>query len=168
MPGRAGESDRTFSATGWKSKETKPLPVTCQWCLRGPVFRLRRKWAHYNFKNERPFWLAKRANQAASPHLVREQVTATKKLKQKKPPLLSQRGPFLFKCLAVTYSRIGTPTLPSAMHRFTAEFGMGSGGSNALLPPGKLAEDGVGDPFFTGTGSKTHSLHLVVLSKACV
>jgi hypothetical protein len=26
------------------------------------------------------------------------------------------------------------------MHRFTAEFGMGSGGSNALLPPGKLAE----------------------------
>ena len=26
------------------------------------------------------------------------------------------------------------------MHRFTAEFGMGSGGSNALLPPGKLFE----------------------------
>ena len=24
------------------------------------------------------------------------------------------------------------------MHRFTSEFGMGSGGSNALLPPGKL------------------------------
>ena len=26
----------------------------------------------------------------------------------------------------------GNPTLPSAMHRFTTEFGMGSGGSNAL------------------------------------
>src|SRR5690606_42000283 len=26
----------------------------------------------------------------------------------------------------------GSPTLPSAMHRFTSEFGMGSGGSNAL------------------------------------
>ena len=25
------------------------------------------------------------------------------------------------------------------MHHFTAEFGMGSGGSNALMPPGKLA-----------------------------
>tara|TARA_Y100001936_G_C15524094_1_gene384303 strand:- start:136 stop:279 length:144 start_codon:yes stop_codon:yes gene_type:complete len=35
---------------------------------------------------------------------------------------------------------MGTPTLPSAMHRFTSEFGMGSGGSNALLPPGKLLE----------------------------
>ena len=32
----------------------------------------------------------------------------------------------------------GGPTLPSAIHRFTSEFGMGSGGSNALLPPGKL------------------------------
>ena len=38
---------------------------------------------------------------------------------------------------------MGCPTLPSAMHHFTAEFGMGSGGSNALMPPGKLAEDGV-------------------------
>jgi len=26
------------------------------------------------------------------------------------------------------------------MHRFTSEFGMGSGGSNALLPPGKPLE----------------------------
>jgi hypothetical protein len=39
----------------------------------------------------------------------------------------------------VTYSHMGTPTLPSAMHHFTAEFGMGSGGTNALMPPGKLA-----------------------------
>ena len=30
-----------------------------------------------------------------------------------------------------------TPALPSAMHRFTSEFGMGSGGTSALLPPGK-------------------------------
>ena len=37
----------------------------------------------------------------------------------------------------MTYSHMGTPTLPSAMHRFTAEFGMGSGGSNALLSSGK-------------------------------
>ena len=31
----------------------------------------------------------------------------------------------------------GNPTLPSAMHRFTSEFGMGSGGSSALLSSGK-------------------------------
>ena len=29
-------------------------------------------------------------------------------------------------------------TLPSALQRFTSEFGMGSGGSTALLPPGKI------------------------------
>ncbi len=30
----------------------------------------------------------------------------------------------------------GDPTLPSALRRFTAEFGMGSGGTAALSPPG--------------------------------
>ncbi len=30
----------------------------------------------------------------------------------------------------------GDPTLPSALRRFTAEFGMGSGGTTALSPPG--------------------------------
>ena len=31
----------------------------------------------------------------------------------------------------------GDPTLPSALRRFTSEFGMGSGGTTALVPPGK-------------------------------
>ena len=31
----------------------------------------------------------------------------------------------------------GDPTLPSALRRFTSEFGMGSGGTTALQPPGK-------------------------------
>ncbi len=31
-----------------------------------------------------------------------------------------------------------TPTLPSALRRFTSEFGMGSGGTTALRPPGKF------------------------------
>ena len=30
----------------------------------------------------------------------------------------------------------GDPTLPSALRRFTSEFGMGSGGTTALVPPG--------------------------------
>ena len=30
------------------------------------------------------------------------------------------------------------PTLPSALRRFTSEFGMGSGGTTALQPPGKF------------------------------
>ena len=32
----------------------------------------------------------------------------------------------------------GDPTLPSALRRFTSEFGMGSGGTTALKPPGKF------------------------------
>ncbi|AAM83608.1 hypothetical [Yersinia pestis KIM10+] len=32
----------------------------------------------------------------------------------------------------------GDPTLPSALRRFTSEFGMGSGGTTALWPPGKF------------------------------
>ncbi len=39
----------------------------------------------------------------------------------------------LFGSLAMTYSHMGTPTLPSALLRFTSEFGMGSGGSKVLL-----------------------------------
>ncbi len=35
----------------------------------------------------------------------------------------------------------GNPTLPSARLRFTSEFGMGSGGSNARWPPGNRRED---------------------------
>ena len=32
----------------------------------------------------------------------------------------------------------GDPTRPSALRRFTSEFGMGSGGTTALVPPGKF------------------------------
>ena len=39
--------------------------------------------------------------------------------------------------LAVYYSRMASATLPSSQLRFTSEFGMDSGGSTALLPPGK-------------------------------
>ena len=44
----------------------------------------------------------------------------------------------LNKCLAVTYSHTANAALPSALLRFTSEFGMGSGGTTVLLPPGKL------------------------------
>ena len=37
----------------------------------------------------------------------------------------------------MTYSHMGTPTLPSAQLRFTSEFGMGSGGTTVLLSPDK-------------------------------
>lgn len=42
-------------------------------------------------------------------------------------------GFYLIGSLAVCYSHMGTPTLPSALTHFTSEFGMGSGGSTALL-----------------------------------
>ena len=42
-------------------------------------------------------------------------------------------GLFLNRSLAMTYSHMGTPTLPSAQLRFTSEFGKGSGGAIVLL-----------------------------------
>ena len=33
----------------------------------------------------------------------------------------------------MSYSHMGTPTLPSALTHFTSEFGMGSGGATSLL-----------------------------------
>ena len=47
------------------------------------------------------------------------------------------------KPLAVTYSCMTDVTLPSAQARFTAEFGMGSGGTTPLWPPGKGCEQRV-------------------------
>ena len=49
-----------------------------------------------------------------------------------KSPTLSNRA-FLIRSLAMSYSHMGTPTLPSALTRFTSEFGMGSGGTMLLL-----------------------------------
>ena len=40
----------------------------------------------------------------------------------------------------MTYSHMAEATLPSAQNVFTSEFGMGSGGSRSLWPPGKLFE----------------------------
>ena len=42
-------------------------------------------------------------------------------------------GLFRIRNLAMSYSHMGTPTLPSALLRFTSEFGMESGGTTALL-----------------------------------
>ncbi len=49
-----------------------------------------------------------------------------------KSPTLSNRAS-LNRSLAMSYSHMGTPTLPSALLRFTSEFGMESGGTTALL-----------------------------------
>ena len=43
--------------------------------------------------------------------------------------------------LAMTYSHMGNPTLPSALRGFTSEFGKGSGGSLLLLSPAQLFMD---------------------------
>ena len=57
--------------------------------------------------------------------------------RQKKPPP-GYRRRFQVKRLAVSYSRMAAATLSSALSVFTSEFGMGSGGSRSLYPPGKL------------------------------
>ena len=47
-------------------------------------------------------------------------------------------GFFLFDAWQFPTLAWGDPTLPSALRRFTSEFGMGSGGTTALVPPGKF------------------------------
>ncbi len=54
----------------------------------------------------------------------------------KKPPALT--GGSLFDAWQFPTLAWGDPTLPSALRRFTSEFGMGSGGTTALSPPGKF------------------------------
>ncbi len=54
----------------------------------------------------------------------------------RKNPQLSLRVSTVFKAWQFPTLTWGDPTLPSALRRFTAEFGMGSGGTAALSPPG--------------------------------
>ena len=58
---------------------------------------------------------------------------------EKGPRTFKSKGLFVIGCLAVTYSRMGAPTLPSALTRFTSEFEMESGGSTLPLPPSKFS-----------------------------
>ncbi len=59
------------------------------------------------------------------------------KHKNKRPSLSTE--PFvLFDAWQFPTLTWGDPTLPSALRRFTSEFGMGSGGTTALSPPGKF------------------------------
>ena len=57
-----------------------------------------------------------------------------------KPPIVFTIGGFGIGAWRWPTLTWGNPTLPSAMHRFTTEFGMGSGGSNALWSSSDSAE----------------------------
>ena len=59
----------------------------------------------------------------------------------KKIPLCLSGGGFSNNELAMTYSHMGNPTLPSALRGFTSEFGKGSGGSLLLWSPAQLFMD---------------------------
>ena len=56
----------------------------------------------------------------------------------KQNPVPYGTGFFLFDARQFPTLTWGDPTLPSALRRFTSEFGMGSGGTTALQPPGKF------------------------------
>ena len=58
---------------------------------------------------------------------------------KKNPHTQISNGGFRIKAWQCPTFTWGDPTLSSALSSFTSEFGMGSGGSNSLLPPGKLA-----------------------------
>ena len=52
----------------------------------------------------------------------------------KKPPAASRLRICILN-LAMSYSHMGNPTLPSALSGFTSEFEMGSGGARSLWSP---------------------------------
>jgi hypothetical protein len=70
---------------------------------------------------------------------ARHNASEREKNKTKNPDAFAS-GFVVFKTLAVSYSHMAAATLSSALSRFTSVFGMGTGGSNSLWPPGKLAE----------------------------
>lgn len=61
--------------------------------------------------------------------------------RKEKPPDLFRDWGASNNELAMTYSHMGNPTLPSALRGFTSEFGKGSGGSLLLLSPAQLFMD---------------------------
>ena len=62
----------------------------------------------------------------------------------------------------MSYSHMGTPTLPSALLRFTSEFGMESGGATALLSLNKNDVHGctsVAMPWMARSDVSIHALN---------
>src|SRR5471032_204757 len=70
--------------------------------------------------------------------LSENQATRITKISIAKNPSLSTEVSHLFDAWQFPTLAWGDPTLPSALRRFTTEFGMGSGGTTALVPPGKF------------------------------
>src|SRR5476649_2324866 len=70
--------------------------------------------------------------------LSENQATRITKISIAKNPSLSTEVSHLFDAWQFPTLAWGDPTLPSALRRFTSEFGMGSGGTTAVLPPGKF------------------------------
>ncbi len=62
----------------------------------------------------------------------------------------------------------GDPTLPSALRRFTSEFGMGSGGTTALQPPGKFFAPKRIFYIVTALPSLSHTGHILQYAPADV
>ena len=89
---------------------------------------------------------------------------------QKQNPRHVWRGFCGIKTLAMTYSRMGKATLPSARVRFTSEFGMGSGGSTPLWSPGRgwrVAVEGATLSEVTGHAFRRERNKLDVASSEC-
>ena len=63
---------------------------------------------------------------------------SVRSLNKKIPPCFHMEGFFCLKAWQWPTLTQGDPALPSAIHLFTSEFDMGSGGSNALWSPDKL------------------------------
>ena len=88
-------------------------------------------------------WAALRVSRSRHSKLFRtilsyRRVAYRQTANKRKSPVLAYRAFLLFDAWQFPTLAWGDPTLPSALRRFTSEFGMGSGGTTALLPPGKF------------------------------
>ena len=113
---------------------------------------------------------AKRAPQRMSWWPLRLDAAEHVSFAQKQNPRHVWRGFCGIKTLAMTYSRMGKATLPSARVRFTSEFGMGSGGSTPLWSPGRgwrVAGEGATLSEVTGHAFRRERNKLDVASSEC-
>ena len=88
--------------------------------------------------------LMRRSSPINAPHETRSARTDLAHDSCSRPGARKSKNPGSFEpglcywSLAVSYSHMAIATLSSALSRFTSVFGMGTGGSNSLLPPSKL------------------------------
>ncbi len=120
-----------------------PITFSIEINAKGPVFRLGpllylMSGSLWRASCPPPYGPLLRNVQIRSRRICPPQETTHRQTTDKQRPSLSTEPFVLFDVWQFPTLAWGDPTLPSALRRFTSEFGMGSGGTTALLPPDKF------------------------------